>query len=146
MHMYLVLSRAYPRTLLNNPNPTRFLHPILCAPPPRTNTHIKAKLVPTPREGEKGAEWWPHPPGFDNPYTRQMESQEVAASPEASQRDLDVDEEAGLAAAAGGGPVDSLRGFGGGNAGEGGDDEEDDEAWMVPSLEGVGHGRCVREG
>lgn len=114
-------------------------------PPPLKHTHNKARLVATPREGDQGAEWWPHPPGFNNPYTRQMESQEVVASPDASQRDLDVDEEAGLATAARG-PGDSFRGFGGGDGEGDGDDEEeeeDDEAWMVRSPQGVGHGRCA---
>eukprot|EP00903_Cladosiphon_okamuranus_P011013 g10402.t1 len=86
----------------------------------------QARLVATPLKGEEGSGWWPHPPGFNNPYTRQMESQEVVASPGVSQRDLDVDEEAGLAV--GGGSGDERK-------------EEDDEAWMVPSPEGGGHAR-----
>lgn len=81
----------------------------------------------TPRDGDGGTEWWPHPPGFNNPLTRQMESQEVVASPDASQRDLDVDEEAGMMVA--GADARSL--------------EEDDEAWMVPSPEEGRDGRFV---
>lgn len=115
--------------------------PVSCPPLPPLPPSPKARLVATPREGEKGAEWWPHPPGFNNPYTRQMESQEVVASPGASsRRDLDVDEEAGLVVARTGGAVESFRGFGGG--GQGGQEEEDDEAWMVPSPDGGGNDRC----
>lgn len=63
----------------------------------------------------------------------------MVASPDAWQRDLDMDEEAGLAARRA--PGDSFRGFG--KSGDGDEGEEDDEAWMVPSPEGGGHERCV---